>query len=87
MIFFIVRYTSKESIVYALFLSWPSSGFLLIRQPIPSARTQVSLLGVPGELAWEPFAYNAGIIVDMRGINMRDQLSQWGWCIKLSYVE
>lgn len=47
----LVRYTSKDSIVYAICLGWPGPE-LVLSSPKPDSQTQISILGVDKQLTW-----------------------------------
>jgi alpha-L-fucosidase len=51
-----IRFTSKDSAIYAFLLACPTDGVARIKSLAGTAITKVEMLGTPGELKWEQTA-------------------------------
>ncbi|XP_029452378.1 plasma alpha-L-fucosidase [Rhinatrema bivittatum] len=83
-----VWYTSRpqNNIVYAFFLKWPPSGFLVLQQPSSKAgKTQVQLLGHREPLKWVSLG-KQGIIVSLPHLNGAQLPCLWAWTLTFSDV-
>ncbi|XP_020838743.1 tissue alpha-L-fucosidase-like [Phascolarctos cinereus] len=58
-----IRFTIKQSDVYVFYSDWPQDGVLRLTSPIPTNRTTVSMLGVPGFLKWSQDSVDQGLFV------------------------
>ncbi|XP_027697184.1 tissue alpha-L-fucosidase-like [Vombatus ursinus] len=58
-----IRFTVKQSGVYVFYSNWPQDGVLRLTSPIPTNRTTVSMLGVPGFLKWSQDSVDQGLFV------------------------
>ncbi|EDO47582.1 predicted protein [Nematostella vectensis] len=80
-----IWYTSTTEAVYAIALDWPSSGHLLLGQPITAKDTVVTMLGLSGNFAWTP-GNKRGIVIDIPGIPVNKLPTEWAWVFKLVNV-
>ncbi|KAH9502565.1 hypothetical protein Btru_069009 [Bulinus truncatus] len=77
---------SNPAVVYAIALSWPESNQLQLGAPIPSSKTQVSLVGYNGpSFQWIPRS-PTGITVIIPPINLNDMPCRWAWAFKLTGI-
>ncbi|XP_060640215.2 tissue alpha-L-fucosidase [Anolis sagrei] len=75
-------YTSKGTVVYAIFLTWPENSVLQLSSPVPSASTQVTMLGVSAPLKWQALP-DKGLGVTLP-LTIPSLLPlQYGWTLKL----
>ncbi|XP_023407951.2 plasma alpha-L-fucosidase isoform X2 [Loxodonta africana] len=76
----------KENLVYAIFLKWPTSGYLFLGEPKAIwSSTMVKLLGHGQPLNWtslEP----SGIVVKLPQLTISQLPCQWGWTLSLTNV-
>ncbi|XP_052009664.1 plasma alpha-L-fucosidase [Xyrauchen texanus] len=80
-----VWYTArpKENAIYAIFLSWPSSGFIVLNDPIVSAsKTKVVLLGNK-ELTWDSMS-PTGLKVHLPQLSPSELPCSWAWTLRLT---
>ncbi|XP_042295061.1 tissue alpha-L-fucosidase [Sceloporus undulatus] len=75
-------YTSKEAMVYAVFLTWPEGSLLKLSSPVPSASTQVTMLGVSVPLKWQALP-DKGLQVALPFTTPSLLPLQYGWTLKL----
>jgi hypothetical protein len=74
--YFIQRYTSKSSSVYAILLKWPASGSLIVEAPVKSKFQDIKLLGCDQKLNW---IQKDKITIDL---NLSDTCltnTKWNW--------
>ncbi|XP_077416290.1 plasma alpha-L-fucosidase [Vanacampus margaritifer] len=83
-----VWYTSRprQNAVFAVFLSWPADGILLLGEPeLAPGHTQqikVALLG-HGSVQWEP-VMPRGLRVFLPQLSISQMPCQWAWSLKLT---
>lgn len=87
----LIRYTSKGSHVYAIALKWPTSGKLVLGDPIFTAdETQVRMLGTENDLKWKHGSkHKSGkrkIEIHVPVIPLSELPCLWAWVFKLSNV-
>ncbi|KAL2098846.1 hypothetical protein ACEWY4_005326 [Coilia grayii] len=76
-------YGPNEKAVYAITLSWPTNGSIILGAPKVSAgQTQVALLGYK-QLKWEPVAAG-GLRVYMPQLSPSEMPCSWAWTLKLT---
>jgi len=76
-------YGPKEKAVYAILLSWPVDGSVVLGVPKASAgQTQVALVGYK-ELKWEPVAAG-GVRVFLPPLSPPQMPCSWAWTLKLT---
>ncbi|MHB9029705.1 MAG: alpha-L-fucosidase C-terminal domain-containing protein, partial [Candidatus Latescibacterota bacterium] len=75
-----IRFTTKGSRVYAIFLAWPGEEFR-IRSVTPAEGTRISLLGVPGELEWRK--EGDGLLVKYPLHKPRPSRCAYAWTLKI----
>ena len=81
-------FNSKDSAtIYAIFLTWPSTGYLDLSSPSGSSATQISLLGYKGrELTWQLNGDGAGIHVNLSSVTFTKIPSPYAWVLKITNV-
>ncbi|XP_061752319.1 plasma alpha-L-fucosidase isoform X2 [Nerophis ophidion] len=80
-----VWYTSRprEELIFAIFLSWPQDGALILSEPeVTPGHTQVALLG-HGPLLWEP-TKTPGLRVILPQLSFSQMPCQWAWTLRLT---
>jgi len=82
-----IWYTQKGVAVFAIVSYWPESRVLVLKHPLPSAITQVFLLGYLDELAWRPFGENGGLIISLEDVDFSRLKHRWSYCFKMTFVE
>ncbi|XP_063297284.1 plasma alpha-L-fucosidase [Pelobates fuscus] len=83
-----VWYTCKpqEQVLYAIFLKWPISWKITLGEPtVTIGKTQVHLIGDGRNLYWEPLG-EKGMVVHLPILNPTQFTVQWGWVLKISYL-
>ncbi len=80
-----VWYTSgNSSAVYAILLKWPADRKVVVRAPVLTESTQISLLGFTGSLQWVG-PPEGGILIDLNGVNFeRVSDGNAAWVFKLT---
>jgi len=74
---------NKETVVYAISLSWPTNNSIYLASPFPSVKTTVvSLLGYPNKLDWKP-APTRGMIISLPQLSVSELPCQWAWTLKI----
>jgi len=86
-----VRYTSQQSAssgvsVYAISLTWPQDGQLILGAVTSTPQTTVSMLGYKGSLKWSSRGAAGGIIVTVPAIHENEMPCEWAWVFKLDHV-
>jgi len=83
-----VWYTSKDSptglSVYAILLSWPVTGTLVLKSPTPTATTKVTMLGYSGTVAWHMSGTTMNIMMPL--FNEYTRPCEWAWVFKLEQL-
>ncbi|XP_060096400.1 plasma alpha-L-fucosidase isoform X2 [Heteronotia binoei] len=76
----------KENVLYAIFLNWPSSGFLVLGEPKGSAEmTEVKMIGYGEPLKWTSLG-EQGIIVTIPQLPFSTLPCEWAWTLQLTKV-
>jgi len=78
----IYRYTSKGSLVYAIFFEWPKD-HLLVLGCVKMSQSVVRMLGFNQKLKWRPNKEKPGISVDLLPITFPYMPSNLAWTLKL----
>ncbi|XP_020838744.1 tissue alpha-L-fucosidase-like [Phascolarctos cinereus] len=81
-----IRYTAKDSAVYAFFNSWPQDGVLELLSPVPRENTKVTMLGFPELLNCQQISTNQPLIITLPQLST-DFSENKVWTIKLEDVE
>ncbi|XP_075460560.1 tissue alpha-L-fucosidase [Ascaphus truei] len=81
-----IWYTSKGSRVYSIFLNWPEDNVLKLLSPKTSSLTNVTMLGMTGQLAWKPSS-TQGLVISLPLIPPGAFPVESGWTIKLDGVK
>ncbi|KAM9320469.1 tissue alpha-L-fucosidase [Gastrophryne carolinensis] len=81
-----VWYTSKGPCVYAIFLVWPEDNVLKIVSPKTCSETNVTLLGLSGELHWKP-SPESGLMIQLPSLTPGAFPVENGWALKLEGVK
>ena len=79
-----LAYTKNHGNVYAIALEWPDR-FVALNIAEPPSSTQVSLLGVEGNLPWK--YENGRMLIDISGVKFDEMPSYYAWTFKLSGLE
>ncbi len=88
MLFLIIpRYVSKGTTVYAYVLQWPANDIVALTDPIPSANTKVSMLGLTRPLTWQGTAVKPGLEISLKAIRPIEVPSLHTWVLKLENVK
>jgi alpha-L-fucosidase len=86
-----VWYTSKmdkndnSTLVYAIFLQWPTTNTVTLAAPVTSSLTKVFMVGIDGELTW--LSKNPGIVVTWPKLTASQLPSQNALVIKMLDVK
>ncbi|XP_030625770.1 plasma alpha-L-fucosidase [Chanos chanos] len=73
----------QEKTIYAIFLSWPNTGYVVLNEPLPNqGQTQVGLLGYQ-PLKWEP-ASPKGVKVFLPQLTVSQMPCSWAWTLRLT---
>ncbi|XP_048345325.1 plasma alpha-L-fucosidase isoform X2 [Sphaerodactylus townsendi] len=73
----------KENILYAIFLNWPSSEFLVLGEPKGIAEmTEVKMVGYEEPLKWT--SGEKGMIVALPQLPFSKLPCEWGWTLQLT---
>ncbi|XP_048587467.1 alpha-L-fucosidase-like [Nematostella vectensis] len=80
-----VWYTSTKEAVYAIALDWPSSGHLILNEPITSSSTVVTLLGSAEQLKWVAGPRH-GLVITAPTIPLPKMPCKWAWTFKLENI-
>nr|XP_055027949.1 plasma alpha-L-fucosidase [Misgurnus anguillicaudatus] len=73
----------KENVIYATFLSWPNSGYVVLSDPIVSeSKTQVMLLGYK-PLQWDSVK-PSGLRVYLPQLTLNQMPCSWAWTLRLT---
>jgi alpha-L-fucosidase len=82
-----VWYTSKKSdtglSVYAISLSWPKDGLLILGAVTSTSQTTVRMLGYPVGLKWASLGPMGGIVVSVPAIPDEQMPCRWAWVFRL----
>jgi alpha-L-fucosidase len=82
-----VWYTSKKSdtglSVYAISLSWPKDGLLILGAVTSTSQTTVRMLGYPDGLKWASLGPMGGIVVNVPAIPDEQMPCRWAWVFRL----
>ena len=85
------RYTSKGKEVFAITLSWPRSGKLVLRDPTVTDQTRVTMLGTKRHITWTHGSKHkggkSGVVIHAPVIPVSDLPCLWAWVFKLSHVK
>ncbi|KAK3743711.1 hypothetical protein QZH41_012395 [Actinostola sp. cb2023] len=82
-----VRYTCRETVVYAIVLDWPDSGLLHLGQPFTEPNTNIAMLGYSGHFNWTAFTTGKqGVTIHVPAIPNNKLPSKWAWTFKLSNI-
>ncbi|XP_053563267.1 tissue alpha-L-fucosidase [Bombina bombina] len=81
-----VWYTTRASSVYSIFMRWPEDNTLKLLSPISCSATNVTLLGLSGNLDWKPIS-GQGLIVSLPAIPPGFFPVESGWTLKLDSVK
>ncbi|XP_036398627.1 plasma alpha-L-fucosidase [Megalops cyprinoides] len=74
----------KENVIYAVFLQWPSSGYVALNEPVVSQqKTVVALLGYSKPLDWQPLK-PAGLKVSLPPLSYGQMPCSWAWTLRLT---
>lgn len=76
----ILRYTSKNSSVYAIVLKY-TDGIIEFSAPKVTKQTEIELLGHKDKIEW---SYKDAIIIDISKVLLRNLPLQWGLTFKLT---
>jgi len=86
-----VWYTSKHNHVFAIALSWPRSGKLVLGSPTATSETRVTMLGTNKHLKWTHRSKHkggkGGMVIHVPAIPVSDLPCMWAWVFKLSHVK
>lgn len=83
------RYTSRKdaasagTVVYAILLSWPSSGSLYLDSPSATSSTTITLLGYASPLS---FTGSKGVTITVPDIDGAELPCQHGWVFKMTNI-
>ncbi|XP_037355617.1 tissue alpha-L-fucosidase [Talpa occidentalis] len=80
-----VWYTSKESVVYAIFLHWPENGILRLETPKTTSTTQITMLGIQKDLKWSTDP-TEGLLINLPQVPPYALPVAFAWTIKLADV-
>ncbi len=80
------RYTQKGDTIYAMFLTWPPGGNLLLGAPVTGSQTSISMLGYNGTLTWKPQS-RKGVTISLSGIGFAQMPSTLAWTLKLERLQ
>nr|XP_006012134.1 PREDICTED: plasma alpha-L-fucosidase [Latimeria chalumnae] len=83
-----VWYTARpeEAAVYAIFLHWPTTGYLTLGEPSASAGTsKVTLIGYSDPLKWLSLG-SKGMVVILPQLTLSQLPCQWGWALRLTGI-
>ena len=85
------RYTSKGKEVFAITLSWPRSGKLVLGDPTVTDQTRVTMLGTKRRITWihgsKHKGGKSGVVIHAPVIPVSDLPCLWAWVFKLSHVK
>ncbi|XP_077006959.1 tissue alpha-L-fucosidase [Tamandua tetradactyla] len=81
-----VWYTSKGSVVYAIFLSWPDNGVLCLPSPVTTLPTKITVLGIEGFLKWSSDPVQ-GLLISLPQLPPSALPVEFAWTIKLTEVK
>ncbi|KAG7465729.1 hypothetical protein MATL_G00156520 [Megalops atlanticus] len=74
----------KENAIYAVFLQWPSSGYVALNEPVVSQqKTVVALLGYSKPLDWQPLK-PTGLKVSLPQLSYGQMPCYWAWTLRLT---
>lgn len=76
---------SRDTTVYAILLTWPTTSVLSLGRPSPTADTKVTLLGYSGEFKWAHHT-GSGIDIALPKIPFNKLPCKWGWVFKLTMI-
>uniref|UniRef100_A0A4W3H2D9 Alpha-L-fucosidase C-terminal domain-containing protein n=1 Tax=Callorhinchus milii TaxID=7868 RepID=A0A4W3H2D9_CALMI len=82
------RYTSRpeQSLVYAVFLTWPKTDSLILGAPSATAgHSKVTLVGYSEPLRWQAMG-KQGLLVTRPTFNLNQLPCQWGWALRLHNI-
>ncbi|XP_042189256.1 plasma alpha-L-fucosidase-like [Callorhinchus milii] len=83
-----VWYTSRpeQSLVYAVFLTWPKTDSLILGAPSATAgHSKVTLVGYSEPLRWQAMG-KQGLLVTLPTFNLNQLPCQWGWALRLHNI-
>ncbi|KAM4702392.1 tissue alpha-L-fucosidase [Discoglossus pictus] len=81
-----VWYTTRDSAVYAIFMTWPQGSSLKLLSPITSSISNVTMLGLSGNLKWEAIP-GQGLLIYLPFIPPGAFPVEAGWIVKLDGVK
>lgn len=82
-----VWYTSKSgNTVYAIFTSWPADGVVTLVSPVPSASTEVGMIGFGGSVMWTKGNSGVGMVVTLPSFNPSTAPCDHAWTLQLTGV-
>jgi len=80
-----VWYVQKETVVYAHVLNWPTNDIVALSDPVTSASTKVTMLGLAQPLSW--VAEKKGLQVSFKDIRPNEIPCKDAWVLKLQGVK
>lgn len=75
----------KGADVYAHLLNWPTKDIVVLSDPIASASTKVTMLGLAQPLSWVP--EKSGLQVNFKDIRPSEIPCKDAWVLKLQGVK
>lgn len=81
-----VWYTSKGSVVYAIFLHWPENGVLNLQSPKTTSSAQITMLGIQKDLKWSTNPHD-GLLIYLPQLPPSALPVEFAWTVKMTGVE
>jgi len=72
--------------VYAITLTWPEDGKLMLAAVTSTTQTKVSMLGYEPRIKWTSRGPSGGIVIHVPAIHEDEMLCDWAWVFKLDHV-
>jgi len=72
--------------VYAITLSWPKDGKLILAAVTGTTQTKVSMLGYESSIKWTSRGPSGGIVIHVPAIHEDEMPCDWAWVFKLDHI-
>lgn len=76
-------YTSKQQVIYAIFIGWPMDNAITLTAPVPNNSAQIHMLGYPNPIKWSKASEGNGIVVQLPQLSISEMPCESAWTLKL----
>ena len=72
--------------MYAITLTWPDKGELILAAVTSTTQTKVSMLGYEPSMKWTSREPSGGIVIHVPAIPEDEMPCDWAWVFKLDHI-